>query len=143
VIRAYQPYKAGRWLRETNPFAVLRELSNEDKHRAVQPVQAVPASTHYKITYLRDFEVTKFSGKFLAPTLEEHARLAPVYGRKTGPFPDVDMEGQLATFPAVENVRLDEWLTKTDENVVGLLKRLSDPPTELLSLFGTWQPSFD
>jgi hypothetical protein len=53
------------------------------------------------------------------------------------------MEGQLATFPAVENDRLDEWLTKTDENVVGLLKRLSDPPTELLSLFGTWQPSFD
>jgi hypothetical protein len=141
IARSYQPYKAGRWLRETHPFAVLRELSNNDKHRSVQPVLSVPASTHYKITYKRDCEVTKWSGKFLAQTLEVHARLAPVYVRKTGPYPDVELQGQLAAFPAVENVKLEDWLTKTDGNVVGLLKRLSDPPTELLSKFGAWQPS--
>lgn len=141
IVRAYQPYKAGRWLRDTHPFAVLRELSNSDKHRAVQPVLAVPRGVHYKITYPRHCEVTRWSGKFLAQTLEVYAKLAPVYVRKTGPYPDVDMQGQLSAEPAVENVLLVDWLTKTDGNVVGLLKRLSDPPTELLAKFGTWQPT--
>jgi hypothetical protein len=136
IVRSYQPYKAGRWLRDTHPFAVLRELSNSDKHRAVQPVLSVPAATHYKITYMRHCEVTKYSGRFLAQTLKVGAKLAPVYVRKTGPYPDVELQGQFASFPAVEDVKLDDWLTKTDGNVVGLLKRLSDPSTELLSKFG-------
>ena len=37
IIEGHQPYKGwhGRWI---HPFLQLRELSNEDKHRAVSPV---------------------------------------------------------------------------------------------------------
>jgi hypothetical protein len=133
VVRSYQPYKTGKQLRHFHAFWVLSRLSNNDKHRAVQPVLAIAESASYKITYARDCEVTKLSGQFRAQTLEVYAELAPIYVRKTGPYPDVEMQGELRAFPAVEDVRLDDWLTKTDDNVLSLLKRLSDPPTELLA----------
>ena len=47
TIRRYQPYKPGESRAHRHVFTVLQDLSNVDKHRAIQPVVAVPERLEY------------------------------------------------------------------------------------------------
>ncbi len=136
VVRRYQPYKHGKRKAPFHLFAILARVANDDKHRSVQPVPAVPIHTSYKIIETRDCEVTRWSGDFLTDELKVGTKLAPIYIRKTGPHPDVAMEGELAAYPTLDQgfgFRLEEWLAETPKLVGALLQELSDTPAELLT----------
>jgi hypothetical protein len=138
VVRSHQPYKHGKRVRSQNALAILARISNDDKHRTVQPILTMPRDCHYKVSNQRDCVITetKMSGVFRAGPLEVGAKLAPVYIRKTGPHPDVEMEGQLAAMPTIEGVFFLDWLTKTRDIIAFALRSLSDPPTELIAKLG-------
>lgn len=136
VVRRYQPYHERRPLRRIrHPFAVLHRLSNDDKHRTLQPAIVAPQSATYHFQEVRDCLVTRVAAGFtLWDTLKVGTQLAPIYVRKTGPNPDVKVQGHLAIQPGLpQGVLLGEWLVKNGELMARLLRELSDPPLELLA----------
>jgi len=142
VVRRYQPYHEGKRSRN-HALAVLSRLSNDDKHRAVQPIQAAPRGMTYDVRDTRDCVVTRIPASFVVwEPLQVGAKLVPIYVRKTGPQPHVDMQGQLAAEPALQQgVLMGEWLEVMPQVVANLLGELSDPPVELLAKLGGPVPS--
>jgi hypothetical protein len=138
VVRRYQPYHGGKRKRDLHAFSVLSRLSNVDKHRTVQPTLASPQGASYEILGTRDCVVTRIpTGFYVANQLHAGAKLAPIYVRKTGPDPDVEVKGQMAAQPALpQGVLLGEWVEVTQRLVAAMLSELSDPPTELLAKLG-------
>lgn len=135
VVRRYQPYHERESRRPRHALAVLHSLSNDDKHRSVQPAQAAPQAATYDIKNVRDCLVTRVAESFVVrETLQVGTQLAPIYVRKTGPQPDVEVHGHLSVQPALQQgVILDEWLGAMRRLVSELLGELGDPPMQLLA----------
>jgi len=127
MVRRYQPYQR-RIFRET--LGALDVVSNDDKHRTVQPVFALPESAQFKIANPRDC----VPGRIAPPrghtsALNVGTELAYVYVRKTGPNPEIDVEGEIGANIAIHDwVRLDRWSSVTFQVVSDLLFWLAEPP---------------
>lgn len=139
TVRSYQPYHEGKRKSARHALAVLRKLSNDDKHRTIQTALVVPQSSTYVVHDPTDCTITRIPESFvLWEPLQVGTKLAPIYVRKTGPNPNVKVGGNLAIQPGLpQGVVLGEWLEVTDVLISRLLKSLSDPPTELLAKLGT------
>lgn len=138
IVRRDQPYHEGKRRRDRHALAVLHRLSNDDKHRSVQPASVAPQSATYDLQDVRDCRVTRIPQNFvLWETLQVGTQLAPIYVRKNGPNPDLKVHGGLAIQPGLQQgVLLGEWLVVMSILVARLLRELSDPPTELLAKLG-------
>jgi hypothetical protein len=137
VVRRYQPYHEWKRRRANHLLAVLHRLSNDDKHRSVQPALTAPRAAMYDIGKTRDCLVTRVPTSFtLSEPLQVGTKLAPIYVRKTGPNPNIQMKGQLAAEPSIQGVYLEEWLDAMPQLVTNLLGELSDQPTKLLAKLG-------
>jgi hypothetical protein len=140
IVRRYQPYHGGNRA-ESHLFAILNRLSNDDKHRNVQPALMFPQGATYDIAEAHDCVVTRIPAHFvLREALQVGTKLAPVYVRKTGPNPNIEMSRpQLLVQPILQQgggVRLEDWVKETRGLTARILRELSDPPTELLAKLG-------
>jgi len=98
IIEKYQPYK---WsgARRRHHFALLNTFVKRDKHREIQPVATHNVGNFSaQVVAFNDFAISRVvpgrvfgRGRKLVPTFEPGAEVARVYGKKTGPNPDVIM----------------------------------------------------
>jgi hypothetical protein len=110
IIQAYQPYK-WRSARDRHPFALLNTFVNRDKHREIQPVFTENFhSFHARVGAVNDFAVSRVEpGRVfgrrhtLIRRFEPGAEVARVYGKKTGPNPNVVMGFYSPVSVAFEN----------------------------------------
>jgi hypothetical protein len=130
-VRRYQPYLRGH--RNRHPLTVLQKLSNDDKHRNIQPVLVVPAAYRFEVTEVRDCVVTKIPRRGKLLPLEVGAEMARMYVRKTGPDPHAEMKGDVAVQPVIgEFIPLSDWLQGTTQIVGGILRQFAQPPDGLI-----------
>ena len=95
---------------------MLRHLVNRDKHRELQLVTAQHIeSVNFRAQVIRrhDFDIRRVEpGRVFGEPPKPVARLKPnaevarVFGRKTGPNPDVDMSFMSMVAPAFDNGEL-------------------------------------
>lgn len=137
IVRRHQPYITGNRKARWHCLATLRELSNDDKHRQIQPVWSVPESATHRVT-CHDCELTMNGNRNKRArrrVIQVGAELSRIYVRKTGPNPEIDVEGNLLTKPAInEHLWLEDWLNTTSHFVDRLLTEFSTPPQELFAL---------
>ena len=101
IIEGYQPYK-WRSRRDIHPFALLDTLVVRDKHRELQPLATQNVKSFgAHVIFRNDFFISRLAEgrvfgrgrkKRLIPRFEPGAEVARVYGKKTGPDPDVEMD---------------------------------------------------
>lgn len=135
IVRRHQPYIAGQRKLPWHVLVTLRSLSNEGKHRQIQPVWSLPDSAVQRIA-CHDCELTSGRGRRARRhILDVGAEVSRVYVRKTGPDPKIDVQGKVTTKPALhERLWLEDWLNNTTAFVTSLLFEFSDPPPELFAL---------
>jgi hypothetical protein len=98
IIENYQPY---RWLavKEHHPFTSLDTLVRRDKHREIEPVFSQHSSNlNFKVAGASNFIVERIElGRDvpkppMSPRIEPNTELWRVFGRRTGPDPDVRVQ---------------------------------------------------
>lgn len=120
IIKGYQPYEWGDD-RNSHPFHLLTKFVNRDKHRELQlaKIQHLRQGTKFSanVTRWHDFAIRSVKpGRVfgnppkMATSFNPGAEVARVYGKKTGPNPDVDMNFQATVTPTFES---GEWLADT------------------------------
>ena len=135
IVRRYQPYVAGKRRVGWHSFALLQGLSDNDKHRTVQPVWLLPTGATHRVLSRRDCDITRMPARSRTVPLDVHAELTRVYVRRAGPNPDVDMESQVEANPALnERITVWEWLTKIGGWTSRLLREFSEPPETIFGL---------
>jgi len=105
-VRKAQPFMRGEKAVARHCLTTLQKLSNADKHRTIQPVWLRPDANWHEVVDTRDCVVERM--RDMRPkTLEADTELARVYAKKTGPNPDIALQGYVAT-----SVTIDEelWL---------------------------------
>jgi len=122
IIENYQPYKWDE-ARDRHPLALLRTLVNRDKHRKLQlaGVQQVGNNFRAGVVGFHDFTIHRVEpGRIFGKAPKMVARLKPgaevarVFGKKTGPNPNVEMGFQSAVTVTFEG---GAWLTDTLETI--------------------------
>jgi hypothetical protein len=132
-IRAYQPYKVGKRALNRHPFTTLAKLSNDDKHRTIQPVLVLPLGVHYKVSNYWDCTITRIPVRGYLQRLEVGAEIARIYVRRTGPEPKIEMKGTLTVEPIIGGlVYLADWLDKVNGLTGQVLRRFAEPPEGLI-----------
>lgn len=137
-VRVVQPYIHGKRLARSHALTALHRLSNDDKHREIQPLLSTPSGATFD-------KLVEFEFKFRA--IPRRARRIPLdvgvevgwfYGRKLGPNPDVQVEGELTIEPTLQGggFLLQDWMLKTAVAIRGLLLSFQEPPPELLEELG-------
>jgi len=130
IVRRYQPYKAGTRNIDRHCLTTLAKLSNMDKHRTLQPLWLRTHEAQFAITRTVDFEVRRIVlPKFPRP-MEVGTELLRIYGVRTGPDPDIEVQGEIAP-----DVALDEriWVKNfcdTTMKFVGRLLAEFEPPSD-------------
>jgi hypothetical protein len=97
TLRGLQPYKRGdRKRAEGHPLAVLKRLSNIDKHRVVHlnyvALSAFPVTTPVAV----DYKITNIKYAPLNTPLVDGKEIARVEGRRTGPNPQIQGNAKLS-----------------------------------------------
>lgn len=132
-VRIVQPYHHAPSKQRRHCLALLRDLSNGDKHRTIQPMWALPEGATFAAGQSQDCIVRGLAKRAKRLPLEAHHELGILYVKKTGPDPDVELHGRVAVEPAVHpSVRLHAWLTQTAEYIHGLLRSFNEPPDDLV-----------
>lgn len=119
---------------KSHPLALLRHLVNRDKHRELQLVTAQHIErVKFRAQVIRrhDFDISRVEPGLVfekppkpVARLKQNAEVARVFGKRTGPNPDVDMGFMSMVAPAFEG---GEWLTDTlDAMGVCITKRFRD-----------------
>jgi hypothetical protein len=140
VIRRYQPYKRGERNLSKHVFSILARLSNDDKHRAVQPVWAMPESATWAVGELSDCVLTRTTTRGRREPLKVGTELVCVYVRRTGPNPEAEIYGEVAADVAIdEQTWLRNWLEETTRFINRLLCEFADPPGDLFERLGVTQ----
>jgi hypothetical protein len=142
IIRRYQPFWHTVQSRphpknkiDLHCLLVMADVNREDKHRDIRPVWTAPQSGELYVGAITDCTITRIPTKARAVVLQPGAELHRVYVRRTGPNPDVYMEGKLGVEPLIDGrVTLWSWYTQTTAHIRDLLLRFSQPPKELLTL---------
>jgi hypothetical protein len=97
TLRGLQPYQRGdRKRAERHPLAILKQLSNIDKHRVVHvnyvALSAFPITTPVAV----DYKITNIKYAPLDTPLVDGQQLARVEGRITGPEPQIEGNAKLS-----------------------------------------------
>jgi hypothetical protein len=130
-IRAAQPYKAGKRRIATHPLTILDALSNSEKHRMIQPVRRHQETGAYKVSGAGDCIIRRVR-VMLPVELHIGTEIARVYARRTGPDPDIEMQGYMAGTVGVQQGKpVQDFLNETRRYVGSLLSEFSDPPPDL------------
>lgn len=138
VVRRYQPYARGKRLVDQHVFRVLDELAKADKHRVIQPVQAVPERTRFTVLSVRDCVITRLRTQMRRVALEPGAELVRFYVRKIGPDPQIDVEPTFAVDPTVDGrFTFEEWSDTTLGLIKQLLREFAAPPPEIHTMLDT------
>jgi hypothetical protein len=138
IVRRYQPFKPGESRAHRHAFTVLQELSNDDKHRVIQPVVAIPQRIDFTYTEATDCIVRRIGPDGFAGTLKPGAKLARFYVKKTGPNPRIDTQPQFHLVPAIhERLTLADFLERTMVATRLLLHEFAEPPASTVALLGT------
>lgn len=142
IIRRYQPYQRGQRSLARHVFTILADLSNDDKHRAVQPVWALPAGATWKVGKTRDCVLTRTTTRARRETLKVGTELVCVYVRRTGPNPEIEMYGEVAADVAInEQTWLTNWLQETTTFINRLLLEFGTGPNDLFERLGVEEPA--
>lgn len=135
IVRRYQPYKPGESRAHKHVFTILQDLSNEDKHRAIQRV--IPITEQIGFTNFEAFDCIprRFAPGGFGGRLEPGAELLRIYVKKTGPNPRIDGKPHFTLVPALhERLSLTEFLEKTTNATNLLLREFAEPPPSALAL---------
>ena len=143
IVRRFQPYIPGESRAHLHVFTVLRDLSNADKHRSIQPVVGVPDKVAFDDLRPSDCSLTRITmGRGFTGTLEPGAELAQFYVKKDGPNPHIDVQPRFSLTPAIhERLTLIDFLRQTMSATAIVLRQFSDPPPSLLNLVGPLMPA--
>jgi hypothetical protein len=118
-------------------FTVLQELSNEDKHRAIQRVVPIASQIRFSNFQAIDCIVRRATLGGSGGRLEPDAELMRLYVKKTGPNPRIDGQPHFTLIPALhELLSLDDFLLRTTNATNLLLREFAEPPQSALSLVG-------
>jgi hypothetical protein len=136
IVRRYQPFARGeRRGAPRHVFTVLQGLSNDDKHRVIQPVVAIPERIDFLNTEATDCIVGRIGPAGFGGKLEPGAKLARFYVKKTGPNPRIDTQPQFHFVPAIhERLTLADFLTRTTFATRRILQEFSEAPPSAVSL---------
>ncbi|MGH2934891.1 MAG: hypothetical protein ACRDL2_10330 [Gaiellaceae bacterium] len=135
LVRTAQPYVHGHTNVPYHALWILAAFNNVDKHRTLQPVHFLPERFDYEIRDARDCEVTRKQRRTRRRILQIDAELAYFPVRRTGPNPELQVEYEIAAFPALsEHLSLEDWLNNVGAVVGSVLGKISDPPRELAAL---------
>jgi hypothetical protein len=138
LIRHAQPYIRGVRSRHRHTLSILAAINNDDKHRTIQPVEALPAGANYEVTYSRDCLVTSLTARATRVTLHDGAELTLIRARKLGPDPHIEVNSNIPAKPAVGNrAFLEEWINLTPSYIAALLNEFSKAPPEAVALIPT------
>lgn len=138
IVRRYQPYTLGKRFVNQHVFRVLDELARADKHRVIQPVQAVPERTRFKVTDVRDCTITRLRPRARRVALEPGAELVRFFVRKTGPNPEIDVEPTFAVDPTVDGrFTFENWANGTLALIKQLLREFAAPPESITTMLRT------
>jgi len=133
IVRWAQPYNAGKRNLDRHPLAPLAKLSRYDKHRMVQPIWVLPIGSRYEVKSYRDCVITKIPRRGQIQRLEPGAEIARIYVRRTGPKPNIQMQGQITVEPFVDKfVMLGDWIDKASKFIAVVLNRFAKPPQDIL-----------
>jgi hypothetical protein len=139
-VRRYQPYKSGKRGLDDHCLIVLDKLSNADKHRAVQPVEAVPEQAAFRILEVRDCTITRYIHRRRRTALKPGTELTRFYVRKARPDaePEIDVEPHLRIDPTVDGrAKVQDWGYVTIRVIANLLTEFATPPATVYSMLGT------
>ena len=112
IIRRHQPYVTGKRTVAWHCLSTLQTLSNNDKHRTIQPVQILPTGLGFHVTAARDcVPGSRQHGSTAVEPLNVGTELGLIRVRRTGPEPHIDVEPTLTTLPATdEHFFLNDWM---------------------------------
>jgi hypothetical protein len=137
IVRRYQPYKTDKRNLDRHVLNVLEDLSNADKHRVIQPIQAVPERAGFKIIRQKDCVVTRWMPRKRRAALEPGTELVRFYVRKTGPEPEIHVEPHFTVDPTVnERFGFEDWGHLTMRYIAQLLSEFAAPPQATRTLLG-------
>jgi hypothetical protein len=139
-IRRRQPYQAGKRKIALHPLTILSECSNRDKHRELKPLWIQPPRFAFSISQHPDCEITRNAlPRTFIERIEPKAEIGRVYVRRTGPNPDVKLNGAFAGEVAIkEGVAIQDWMHQTQRSIGALLAEFADPPLGVLYLPEGW-----
>lgn len=131
VIRSHQPYKRGR-LSATHPLGILTRLSNDDKHRYLQPTLLAASSFQLRIAGVPPgCEVLRLErGPDLDKPFQVDAKPAYIYVRNRAACHggmEVEAEGTVLQSLG-DGLWLDESMSSIDREVHAVLADLSRVP---------------
>jgi hypothetical protein len=137
IVRRFQPYITGQRRLNRHVLVVLDDLANADKHRVIQPIQALPESMSFEVVKVTDCTVTRLKPRARRTTLKPGAELVRVYVRKTGPEPDMDVEPKFTLDPAVnERFTFQDWGYTTMRIIAQVLLAFAEPPQTVRTMLG-------
>jgi hypothetical protein len=142
IVRRYQPFTPGESRAERHALTVLRDLSNDDKHRVIQPIVAIPQRIDFPIVEATDCIFRRIGPAGFSGRLEPGAQLARFYVKKTGPKPRIDTRPQFHFVPAIhERLTLADFLQRTTLATRLVLQEFAEAPPIAVSLLGSPIPS--
>jgi hypothetical protein len=138
IVRRYQPFAPGESRAHRHVFTVLQKLSNDDKHRVIQPVVAIPQRIDFTDTEAIDCIVRRIGPpRSFEGTVEPGAELARFYVKKTGPNPRIETRPNFHLVPSIhERLTLADFLEKTMGATRRLLREFAEPPPSAVALLG-------
>jgi hypothetical protein len=138
IVRRYQPYQRGKRMQPRMILARIRDLGRIDKHRIAQPVWLRNQRTELTVVDSVDCIVRRIR---VLPTeaLEVGTELARVYVRRTGPDPDIAVQGMLGSDVTLDNVLWAKNLALgARTHIAEILARFEPAPPDLLERLSEW-----
>jgi hypothetical protein len=142
IIRRYQPYTRGQRNVPLHVLTNLNGFSRLDKHRELQRTDLRTRGGSFYFEG-RNCVVRSVTTRMKSTQIEPGAYVGRAYVRRTGPNPDVYVNGTL-TFDVAMNDRvwLSDWLVQSKAFLAQLLLEFDDPPDDVRRpLFSDgWKP---
>jgi hypothetical protein len=139
IARRYQPYKYGKRNLDNHCFVVLDKLANADKHRTIQPVQAVPEKAAFQLLDVRGCKITRLIPRQRRAPLEPGTELVRFYVRKSSrnAEPEIDVEPHFTVDPTIDGrIKFQDWGYVTIRVIAKLLGEFEGPPEIVPTLLG-------
>jgi len=136
LVRKAQPYMRGGKGVARHCFTTLQHLSNTDKHRTIQPVWLRQEKATHEVLEARDCIVRRVR---IMPVdaLDVDTEIARVYAKKTGPDPDIALQGHIATSISIDNgMWLASFLKTIRDFTLQTLVQFAQPTFEIKGLIG-------
>jgi hypothetical protein len=138
IVRGYQPYKAGKRVRPRMVLSLVRDFGNADKHRVARPIGLRNSFANLSVFETHDCVVRRIR-YMQTDLLQVGTELARVYVKRTGPDPDIGVQGALASDIAFDGVLWAKNLCSTSTtHIAEILNRFEPGPTDLLEHLTQW-----